>query len=200
MIKKKIKKAWNWLWYSDSLLSWIVSLIIAFILVKFVFFPFLSLVLGTSLPLVVVESESMKHPQAGFVGNVIGLEDSFELWWQSQGDWYEDRNIEKSQASEWPLKTGFDKGDIMLVWGRGNLEIGDVIIFNANAKHPIIHRIVDIDKNKGVIETKGDNNIAQLHDEKSITENAVIGEAVFRVPKLGWIKLVFVEIINAFTK
>jgi hypothetical protein len=200
MIKQNIKKAWNWLWYSDSLLSWIVSLIIAFILVKFVFFPFLSLVLGTPLPLVVVESESMEHPQAGFIGNVIGLEDSFELWWQSQGDWYENKNIDKSQASEWPLKTGFDKGDIMLVWGRGDKEVGDVIIFNANTKHPIIHRIVDIDKKRGVIETKGDNNIAQLHDEKSITENAVIGEAVFRIPKLGWIKLVFVEIINAFTK
>lgn len=196
--KNPISKAWNWLWHSDSLLSWVVSLALAFIIVKFVFFPLLSLTLGTQLPLVVVESSSMEHPQAGFVGNVIGLEDSFEMWWNEKGKWYENREIEKSEAENWPLRTGFDKGDIMVVYGRAEPRVGDVIIFEADTEHPIIHRIVSIDED-GTIQTKGDNNIEQLYAEKNIPENAVIGKAVLKIPKLGWVKLIFVESIKAFS-
>lgn len=194
-----INKFWNWLWHSDSIWSWIVSLALAFIIVKFIFFPTLSFALGTSLPLVVVESSSMEHPKAGFIGNVIGTQDSFNNWWETKGDWYFDKGIEKQEASEWPLKTGFDKGDIMIVYGRGELEVGDVVIFNANQKHPIIHRIVSIDENTGIIQTKGDNNPTQLSVEKEILENAVVGKAVVKIPKLGWLKLAFVEIGKAFS-
>ena len=194
-----IKKFWSWLWNSDSLLSWIVSLVIAFVIVKFIFFPVLSLTLGSSLPLVVVESSSMEHSKtlAGtLTGNIIGSENSFELWWEEEGSWYQNKGITKEQAREWHLHSGFDKGDIMIVWGRDKEpEIGDVIIFNANTEHPIIHRIVSITGN--TIETKGDNNPAQLSVEKNISEDDIIGKAVFRIPKLGWIKLVFVEIKDA---
>ncbi len=195
--KNKIKQFWNWLWHSDSILSWILSLAFAFILVKFVFFPLLSLILATHLPLVVVESSSMSHPQSGFIGNVIGTQDSFESWWQDKGNWYIKKGLEKEEIQTWPLKTGFDKGDIMVVYGRGNVKVGDVVIFNANTKHPVIHRIVSINGN--VIETKGDNNEGQLPAEKNILENAVVGKAVLKIPKLGWIKLVFVEIAEAFS-
>jgi len=192
-----IKKSWDWLWHSDSLLSWLVALALAFITIKFIFFPILSLITGTALPLVVVESSSMEHP-GSFVGNVIGTSTSFELWWGVKGSWYEQKGIDKEEAKSWPLKTGFDKGDIMIVYGRGEPEIGDVVIFDGNARHPIIHRIVSI--NGDVIQTKGDNNAAQLSTEKNIQENALIGKAVFRIPKLGWLKLVFVEITKAFSR
>lgn len=191
-----VVKFWDWLWHSDSILSWVVALALAFITVKFIFFPILSLITGTQLPLVVVESSSMEHP-GSFVGNVIGAENNVEVWWEEQGEWYEERDISITDAKEWPLRTGFDKGDIMVVYGRFEPEVGDVIIFNANTQHPIIHRIVEI-KN-GVIETKGDNNNAQLPMEKTIEEDAVIGKAVFRIPKLGWLKLVFVELFGIFS-
>ena len=193
--KNPVKRFLDWLWNSDSLLSWIVSLALAFIIVKFVFFPLLSFALATSLPLVVVESSSMEHP-GSFVGNVIGSEGSFDIFWQEKGNWYENKNIEKEEAENWPLRTGFDKGDIMIVYGRGDTEVGDVIIFEANTKHPIIHRVISINGN--TIETKGDNNPEQLSVEKNISENNIVGKAVFRIPKLGWVKLVFVEIANAF--
>ena len=196
--KNSIKKFWNWLWHSDSMWSWLVVLVLAFITVKFIFFPFLSLTLGTALPLVVVESSSMEHPGT-FIGNVIGTQDSFNLFWGEQGSWYEDKGIEKETASKWPLKTGFDKGDIMLVWGYGKPKVGDVIIFNANQKHPIIHRIISIDKN-GVMQTKGDNNSDQLTIEKEIPPNSIVGKAVFRIPKLGWAKLFFVEIAKGLSR
>jgi len=195
--KNPVRRFFNWLWNSDSLLSWIVSLALAFVIVKFVFFPLLSFALATSLPLVVVESSSMEHPQAGFIGNVIGSEGSFNIFWQEKGKWYENKNIEKEEAEKWPLKTGFDKGDIMIVWGRGDTEVGDIIIFEANTQHPIIHRVVSISGN--TIETKGDNNPEQLSIEKNISENDVVGKAVFRIPKLGWVKLVFVEIAKVFS-
>lgn len=191
--QNKLKQFWDWLWHSDSLLSWLVALALAFVVVKFVFFPVLSLLSGTSLPLVVVESSSMEHP-GSFIGNVIGAEDNFELWWQEKGRWYEDKNIEKDDAEDWPLRTGFDKGDIIVVYGRFKPEVGDVIIFDANAKHPVIHRVVSVDNENDIIETKGDNNAAQLPVERDIKEKEVVGKAVFRIPKLGWLKLAFVEI------
>lgn len=202
--KGAIKKTWSWIWHSDSILSWLVALALAFVVVKFIFFPFVSLILGTSLPLVVVESSSMEHPESlggailgGVTGGAIVDSGDFEKWWNEKGSWYEQRGISEKDAAEWPLKTGFDKGDIMIVYGRFQPEIGDVIIFNANTKHPIIHRIISIDN--GVIQTKGDNNDGQLSVEQNISEDVLVGKAVIRIPKLGWVKLVFVEIFNIFS-
>lgn len=197
----KFSRFWNWLWHSDSILSWIVALIFAFIIVKFIFFPILSLIFQTSLPLVVVESSSMHHP-GSFLGNAFSTTNSFNSWWQSSSEWYLEKNITAEQASSWPFRTGMEKGDIIVVSGWGNPEIGDVIIFNANQQHPIIHRIIKIEQisNQAVYSTKGDNNPGQLEIEKQIPENAVIGKSVFKIPKLGWLKLIFVEILNAFSQ
>jgi len=202
--QNSIGKFWGWLWKSDSLLSWVVALLLAFIVVKFIFFPTLSFLLGTNLPLVVVESSSMEHPNSfsgGFVGGVTGgvIADKgdFEKWWSQKGYWYEENDISITQAGSWPLRTGFDKGDIMIVYGRFKPKIGDVIIFEANTKHPIIHRIVSIEE--GIIQTKGDNNEGQLPVERYIKEDDLVGKAVFKIPKLGWVKLIFVEIADAFS-
>ena len=204
--KNKFSQFWNWLWHSDSILSWIVALALAFVVVKFIFFPTLSFLLGTSLPLVVVESSSMEHPNSltggivgGITGGVITDTEDFDLWWKEKGNWYEKNGIEKQDTKTWTLKTGFDKGDIMIVYGRFQPKVGDVIIFEANTKHPIIHRIVSVDEN-GNIQTKGDNNEGQLPVEKNINKKDLVGKAVFRIPKLGWVKLIFVEIAKEFTK
>jgi len=153
--------------------------------------------LATPLPLVVVESGSMHHP-GNFVGNVLGFKSNFELWWQEKGDWYKERGIEKEEAESWPLRTGLEIGDIVLVTGRGNLKVGDIIIFQAGQKHPLIHRIIKIKQENGkrIYSTKGDNNFGQLANEKNIPEDALIGKAVLHIPKLGWIKLAFVKIFS----
>lgn len=195
-IKENLKKFWKFLWHDDSLLSWIVSLALAFIVVKFIFFPLLSLVFATPMPLVVVESSSMHHP-GSFVGNAIGLQNNFELWWQQSGKWYAEKGIDVQEGENWPLKTGLEIGDIVVVSGYDKkLEVGDIIIFDVNAKYPIIHRIVEVKNVSGEVyyATKGDNNEGQLVSEKEIPENALIGKAVLRIPKLGWIKLSFVKL------
>lgn len=198
-IKETAKKTWHFLWKEDSLLSWIVSLALAFIIVKFIFFPVLSLIFATPMPLVVVESSSMHHP-GGFIGNTLGLNSNFKLWWTASGNWYTGRGITEQQAENWPLNTGLEIGDIVLVSGRGKLEVGDIIIFNANQQHPIIHRIIAIKQVNGTIyySTKGDNNSDQLIAEKEIPENALVGKAILKIPKLGWLKLGFVKLFQAF--
>lgn len=201
-LKKLMRETWNFIWKDDSAWGWIVSLILAFIIVKFIFFPLISFALATKLPLVVIESGSMHH-SGGFFGNTIGLQKNFELWWEEKGEWYIERNITKELARKWKFKTGMEAGDIIVVYGRNkNLEIGDVIIFNANSQHPIIHRIIKIEElnNEKIYSTKGDNNAEQLLNEKEIREKAIVGKAIFKIPKLGWLKLGAVKIIDLFLR
>lgn len=197
-IKQTAKKTWNFIWNDDSIWSWIISIILAFIVVKFIFFPLLSLALGTQLPLVVVESSSMHHP-GSFVGNAIGLQDSFQTWWNNAKEWYLEKNITEAEAENWPFRTGLEKGDIVIVSKAKNPEVGDIIIFNAQQAHPIIHRIVDIKTINGnvVYSTKGDNNSGQLFVEQQIPDDAIVGKALFKIPKLGWLKLGITELIDS---
>jgi len=198
-IKEVWKKIWDFLWNDDSIWSWIVSLILAFIIVKFIFFPLLSLIFANSMPLVVVESSSMHHP-ASFLGDTFGTRGAFNIWWDVQGNWYESRNITQQEAALWPIRTGFEIGDIVLLSGynKNKLKIGDIIIFNAGQAHPIIHRIINITNINGqtYYSTKGDNNPEQLSIEKQIPQSSVIGKAIFKIPKLGWVKLWFTKLIS----
>lgn len=216
-IFRLIKKFWNWIWNSDSIWSWMIALIIMFLFVKFIFFPVLSLITGSSLPLAGVESSSMDHQIVlddygilGLCGNVFSKNEkvsiNFEEYWNKCGKWYEDKDITKEVFSNFPLKNGFRKGDIIFVWGRFTPKVGDIIIFKPNkesqAPRPIIHRIVKIEN--GIIETKGDHNSEQLTkdnnvyhtDETTITEEQIIGKAILKVPYLGWLKIWIVDIIN----
>jgi len=199
--KTIVRKIWNFLWKEDSIWSWLFSIILAFVIVKFIFFPLLSLILATPLPLVVVESGSMQHGGI-FIGNVLASQENFDLWWNEKGSWYSEKGIEKEEAEKWAMRTGLDVGDIILVSGYGKPKVGDIIIFEAGQKHPIIHRVVEIKNISGKIyySTKGDNNDGQLIAETEISENSVLGKAVFRIPKLGWLKLAFVKLFESFLR
>ncbi|MCX8159250.1 MAG: hypothetical protein N3D20_03120 [Candidatus Pacearchaeota archaeon] len=175
-IKKLPEKIWEYL-KKDSWDSWIVSIILVFLVIKFIFFPLMSLITGSALPLVIVESCSMYHHS------------DFESWWIDNSEWYKLHNIQKSEFESWNFPNGLNKGDIILVVGSKEYKKGDIIIFNAQSKYPLIHRIIS----ESPISTKGDNNFMQLEMEKEIPKEAVIGKAVFRIPILGWIKLIFFE-------
>lgn len=215
-----VKKAWNWIWNSNSILSWITALILIFVIVKFIFFPGLSLITGTSLPLAGVESSSMDHQIVtddfsvlNLCGNVYSKSDikpiSFDDYWRLCGGWYEDRNITKQEFQSFPLSNGFKKGDIVIVIGRFTPKIGDIIIFKPNsdslAPRPIVHRIINIDGS--IYSTKGDHNSAQLSkdnnyfqtDETHIEKSQVIGKVVFKIPYIGWFKLWVTDFFNKIT-
>lgn len=188
--KKFLKKFWEIVWKDDSFKGWLISLIFIFVVIKFIFFPLLNLVTGTTLPLAIVESCSMHHS-----GNIFG---NFNNWWERHDLKYENLNIDKSEFQEFSLKKGFSKGDIIFIIRAKpeKLKIGDIIIFNSNQKNPIIHRVIDIRQEQGkyIFSTIGDNNNGQLAIEQSISEDQLVGKAVLNLfPSVGWAKLVFYE-------
>ena len=188
-LKQRLKDGWDFLWNSDSISSWIALLLICFVLVRFIIFPILGLILGgTQLPLVVVESSSMEH------------NGDFDKWWSEKGSWYEQKNFTKEEVKEWSFNNGLDKGDIVLsrkLKEYANYNVGDVIIFKTpSQKTPIIHRVIGKEQNFYVVKTKGDNNKEQNFYENDVKEDYILAKAIFRVPKLGWIKLVFVEALK----
>ncbi len=173
-----LKRFWKFL-KSDSWGSLIVTLIIAFVLIKLVFFPLLSFLTGTQLPLVIVESCSMYHSQ-----DLEGI---------MENEAYTMNNLSLNDTTGWSFKNGLNKGDVIFVVGAKNARVGNVVIFDSggNAAHPIIHRIIKSDSAK--ITTKGDHNNGLLPYEQDVSRNRLVGKAVFRVPYIGWIKLIFYE-------
>ena len=188
--KNFFKKFWHLLWKDDSFKGWLFSIIFIFVVIKFIFFPLLSLATGTQLPLVIVESCSMYHN-----GAVLS---NFNAWWLRHEDKYAKMNITKEEYEEFDLKNGFNKGDILFVVKAKpeKIKVGDVIIFNANQKNPIIHRIIEVKGKNGerIFSTIGDNNNGQLSFETEINENTLEGKAIVKIaPYLGWVKLVFFD-------
>ena len=184
------KKFWFIVWKDDSLKGWVISIIFLFLFIKLIFFPVLNFTTGTSLPLAIVESCSMYHQ-----GDIFS---NFNEWWQRHDEKYSRLKITSSEFRTFKLKNGFGKGDILFIVGvkPEKVKIGDIIIFNANQRNPIIHRVINITKenNKYIFSTMGDNNNGQLTFEHAIPQNELIGKAVFRIaPYLGWGKLIFFE-------
>lgn len=202
-IKKKFKAFNNFL-NEDTWESWLVYIVLAFVLVRFVIYPVLGLVFGTSYPIVAVVSGSMEH------------DGSFDDWWSSkavlngknvlQSEFYSNYEISKSEFLEFPSKNGFNTGDIMILVGADseNIEVGDIIVFRTNRPDPIIHRVIEknINDNQVSYRTKGDHNLMSYDtaalDESNISDENIIGKAVFRVPWLGYVKIIFFNIISFF--
>jgi len=145
-----LRKILRFIWQSDSVLSWIINLIIAIILVKFVIYPGLGLLLGTGYPVVAVVSGSMEH-------NV-----DFDEWWELNKGFYEKNGIMREEFEEFDFENGFNKGDIFVVKEINELELGDIIVYsNLRQQTPIIHRIVEKgeDEEGAYFVTKGDNSL-----------------------------------------
>ena len=187
-VKNFWDKFWFVVWKDDSLKGWIISVVFIFVVIKFLFFPLLSFATGTSLPLAIVESCSMYHE-----GNFLS---DFDEWWEEYDSKYSEFEIDKTDFQD--FKKGFNKGDILFIVKAKpeKLEVGDVIIFDGGTNNPVIHRIIEIKEEDGgsTFSTIGDNNNGQLSFEKSISEEQLVGKAVFKLaPYVGWGKLIFYE-------
>ena len=79
-----------------------------------------------------------------------------------------------------------------------DIEIGEVIVFQATQPYPIIHRVVEkrYENGKIIVSTKGDHNAIQTADDIDIDQSRIIGRAVIRVPYLGWIKIWFFKLLD----
>src|SRR3989344_4000315 len=143
-------KIWHFIWEDDSVWSWIVNIILAFVIIKFLVYPGLGFIFGTSFPIVAVVSQSMEH------------DGSFDEWWETQKDWYMDMNITKENFLDFSLRNGFDCGDLIILFGKEHtkIKVGEVIVFfDTFSGKPIIHRVVKIDGDGTYLfQTKGDHN------------------------------------------
>ena len=167
-IKRGAKKFWVFIWESDSPWSWLANIILAFILIKFIIYPVLGLVLATSHPIVAVVSGSMEHKtvppclEKNSWGNCIAYgKDSYELcgnvyiekqrvnydfFWKECGPWYENHeSIKKEQFADFPMKNGFNTGDLIILRGSEpeNIKGGDINVYSSASKSdPRIHRLL----------------------------------------------------------
>ena len=190
----RLKKLWKFIWYDDSALSWIVNVALAFIIVKFIIYPILAFLLGTSYPVVAVVSCSMEHNSN--LGNCALRHSEFNSWWDQKTVFYEKFGINKEEFSKYNFANGFNKGDLMVLKKPNNLKRGDIIVFYGGVGEPIIHRLVDSNN----IITQGDNNQGSRSDEFNIDKEKIIGKAFFRIPYLGWFKVWFNDLLSLFFK
>ena len=190
---------WNFLWNNNSPWAWVIDFVLAFLIVKFIFYPGLAFMLGTTHPIVAVVSESMEH------------NGDFDKWWSSyadcgflckQSDFYAMFNISKDDFLSFGFKNGFNKGDLIVLRGKKpeDIKVGDVIVFQANQPDPIIHRVIkkwyDNTTGEYFFMTKGDHNPMVLrHVETNISEDKIVGVGYFRIPLLGYIKIWFVKLL-----
>ena len=201
-MKKALKKIWYFIWEDDSIWSWIVNVILAFVIIKFLVYPGLGFALGTPAPIVAVVSGSMEH------------DGSFDDWWLGktccneecskatiQSSYYANLNISRDQFRDFSFVNGFNKGDIMILVGPEKAGVGDVLVYHVSHRpDPIIHRIVGVTEKNGkkYYDTKGDHNCGMANFEFDIPEDRAIGKAVWRIPFLGWVKIAFVWLVQLF--
>ena len=187
--KRNLKKLKHFIFDDDSALSWIVSVALAFLVIKYILYPGLGLILGTPYPIVAVVSGSMEHPKG------------FDDFWHSNEGFYSYYNITETEFKRFPFKNGFNKGDIMILVGARNIKIGDVIVFQSQ-RDPIIHRVIKIWDDEGMhYQTKGDNNLFSIKDpsldETDIRPESILGKAGIKIPVLGWIKITAVCTVDS---
>lgn len=140
----------------------IISLLIIIIVSRLIF--------GAQMlvPLVAVTSQSMLHHSG---------QDSWRTWLMNEG-------IPSEKIETFPLKSGFDRGDMILVKtpdGKGEIlgvefptlfsttKLGDVVIYNRDKEHgrgePIIHRVVGIVRVKNFTVTGTEGTLECLTEE-----------------------------------
>lgn len=220
-MNRTFKKIWQFIWEDDSVWSWLINVILAYVLIKFIFYPAIGFALASDYPAVAVVSCSMEHkPDNCWVdcynrgGNwdscrsnsfvMCGKsfsdtkERTFDSFWEQCGEWYNKREITKEEFNGFNFKNGFNMGDIFIVNGRSEIKKGDVIVFDGGERNPIIHRVIGISEENGEIyyQTKGDHNSDSGSFEQKINKDRTYGKAIIKVPLLGWVKIWFTTLVK----
>jgi len=227
-MKHILKKIWHFIWHEDDIstskgfLSLLVNLALAFIIIKFLFYPAIGIALNTDFPIVAVLSESMEHQQIhpcikyDIYGECIDRDKTkyelcgnkyseatyidFDGFWKECGQWYEDKEITKQEFMNFNQKNGFSKGDMFVIYGAKskNIEPGDIIVFEGKRKYPIIHRVVRKYEEDGQVyyHTKGDHNTESINDANLNEVRIPHDENTFKGKAILWFPyLGYVKII-----
>ena len=137
--------------------------------------------LSTDMPVVAVLSQSMQHNDAE----------------RTHYGWLADKmGYDIPKIDSWPITGGFLVGDMPIIQGRDEYEVGDIVVYSVPGQSvPIIHRIIKINAD-GTYQTKGDNNMNQFPYELKVGESQIHGEVIFVVPKLGHFKVFMTKTLN----
>ncbi|MEM5879408.1 MAG: hypothetical protein QXU74_02870 [Candidatus Aenigmatarchaeota archaeon] len=142
-----------------------------------IFKTILGLILLTDYPAVSVLTSSMLHDESIEINHYKWLEENL--------------GYNKSYIDSWPIKNGFEIGDLPIVQGSDEYKVGDVVVYEVPGQEiPIIHRIVKINPD-GSYMTKGDHNPDLLPFEYSVKKGQIKGRVIFIIPKLGYFKVIF---------
>ena len=213
--KNLVKKFWKFIWYDDSILSYILNFVVAFIFIKFIFFPSIGFVLNNDYPIVAIVSGSMEHKIVDanicnkHISDIFSKSLDQNEWWKFCGDYYKQNfNLTLNNFKKFEYKNGLNIGDVMILYGKNpkNINVGEVLVFVPEDKTwfanngPVIHRIVKKwQDNNGLyhFQTKGDHNPKSFKNfEDDIIETDIIGVSIVRVPYLGYPKLILSKIIG----
>ncbi len=158
--------------------------------------------LHTTIPIVSVVSDSMKHDEKTGSSYYEYLITKF--------------SYTRTFIDTWPLKNGFVRGDLLTVTGANTstLDVGDVIVYNLKNSESIdcdrfekalkeqgidkvVHRIIRKFTENGEIYfmTKGDHNFQM--DPCRIQNKEIEGKAIFKLPLVGYLKLIPAKIFGA---
>jgi signal peptidase I len=171
-VKDCLKKAYNFLWKEESLMSYAVFIIIAFVVLRFVAFPGMLMLTGYS-DIAAVVSTSMQHT---------------DLTNHTFNEWLNFHNFSTEEVAKWPYLDGLNVGDVIAVKNVSAEDIkpGDVILFYSDNVQ-VIHRVMYVKESNNVFyyTTKGDANVQISIKETDIPYGEVKGKLLWNVPYLG---------------
>lgn len=212
-VKKYLKQLWDYIWKSDSLGSYVLNFILAFVIIKYIFFPVTGFVLNNDYPIVAIVSGSMEHKITNGaicdkqILNIDTQSVSHDEWWTYCGDYYEDNYaVSQDIFKTFPHSNGLNIGDIIILYGKDpdDIKIGEILIFIPEdrdfyeQKGPVIHRVMHKWEEDGTMyfQTKGDHNPQSFENfERMIPEEDVIGVGVVRIPLLGYGRIIINDIM-----
>jgi len=166
-----LKKFWNYLWHDDSFGSYILNFLVAFVFIKYLFFPGIGLVLNNDYPVVAIVSGSMEHKVAQHticnvhIAAIKSKNLDQEEWWGYCGEYYQkayNQTLEDYKNFKYP--NGLNIGDVMILYGKDpkDIEVGEVLVYEPrdllkedipelglkvgdslffNVNGPVIHRV-----------------------------------------------------------
>jgi len=185
---KKEKKLTLWQKFDKLTDGWFGYIFYAMlgIVIAYLLNQSLAFALSTDYPVVAVVSNSMTHDSS--------IEATHYKWLE------ENLGYNKSYIDSWPVKDGFLIGDMPIVVGSDNYNIGDVVVYSKpNQGVPIIHRIIKINPD-GSFVTKGDHNpaddVTSRIVSKPVSLSQVHGKVIFIIPKLGYFKVAVSKLLG----
>lgn len=81
------------------------------------------------------------------------------------------------------MEPTFHVDDLVIIAKTNDYEVGDIAVYQTGGT-PTIHRIIGIDENSGIVQTKGDANDAE---DTPVLKSSLKGKYLFKLPLVGFV-------------